>query len=63
MKLIKNIFAIVGFLVVLMAALGYANIGNFRFYYGPDAKGATKMEMNPSKASFNLNSGLKLNSK
>lgn len=36
--MIKNFFALVGFVVVALYILGTFGIGNFTFYYGPDQK-------------------------
>ena len=36
--MIKSLFALIGFVVVLLYVLGLFGIGNFVFYYGPEKK-------------------------
>jgi hypothetical protein len=48
----KSFFAVVGFVVVVLYALGVVGIGNFVFYYGPKKSFCVDLE---DGNSFQLN--------
>lgn len=49
----KDIFALVGVLVTIFAIIGSTGLAHFRFYFGPDAHGCTKMEVRQDAATKN----------
>lgn len=40
--MIRSIFALIGFMVVLLYILGTFGVGHFIFYYGPEKKECVK---------------------
>lgn len=46
MKIIKNLFALLGFAIFLCWLANQAGIGHFSFYYGADQLECTKIQSN-----------------